>query len=173
MVASTAETSMILESHLSWQCPNPLPLLRWHYSTSERIRVLRLRKARNLVHPISLSTRLLIILCSPQSRCCCCSRSQGCQEGRQEGCLQEGEEDRCQEGWQEGRQEGRQEGCPQEEVRNQSLTKRVRPIRSPNNIQKPLSLLYLSSSLSLLLPYRFGQVLGTWLGSAGRSVRTD
>ena len=148
MVASTAETSMILESHLSRQCPNPLPLLRWHYSTSERIRVLRLRKARNLVHPISLSTRLLIILCSPQSRCCCCSRSQGCQEGRQEG-------------------------CPQEEVRNQSLTKRVRPIRSPNNIQKPLSLLYLSSSLSLLLPYRFGQVLGTWLGSAGRSVRTD
>jgi hypothetical protein len=78
----------------------------------------------------NLSHRCLIPCYSPQSRCCCSRCPQGHQEGRQEGRLQEGEEDRCQEGWQEGWQEGCQEGCSQEEVRNQSLTKRVRPIRS-------------------------------------------
>ena len=98
---------------------------------------------------LSPSTSSLIILCSPQSRCCCCSRSQDRQEGRQEGRLQEGEEDRCQEGWQEGRQEGCQEGCSQEEVRYQSLTKRVRSIVLLT-IFKKLSLLYLSSYTSLL-----------------------
>lgn len=76
---------------------------------------------------------------SPRFQEDCCSRfrcPQGCQEGCFQEDLQEGrQEDRLQEGRQEGcPQEGRrQEGRPQEEVRNQSLTKCVRLFRLIDN----------------------------------------